>query len=253
MITVGRRASQSSGALRLPQALQGAARAGTGPSEVECAASARRVVRRFQPVMTTGTSPVQCNRSEVPAVGLLGNVTIQRRGVMSVLSRKLVDRPPELPPPQPRNEGFGALNVLPELTQLLVAQGVKQPTSVQKLALPHLLAARDAIIAAQTGTGKTLAYVLPLAQHLIADERAGIPVRPARPRALIIVPSRELAAQVVAVAKQLCHHPSAKFRATMTTGGTSKHKQAQELAGTMSRSAKQDRQRVRPESEHAVK
>lgn len=168
----------------------------------------------------------------------------QRRNVMSVLSRKLVDRVEDLPPPQGRHEGFGALGVLPELTQLLVASDIKQPTSIQKLALPHLLANRDAVIAAQTGTGKTLAYVLPIAQQLIQDEREGIPVRPSRPRALIIVPSRELAAQVVAVAKQLCHHPDAKFRATMTSGGVSKHKQAQELAGTMSYAVKQERKRV---------
>ncbi len=123
--------------------------------------------------------------------------------------------------------------------------GISEPSSVQKLAISHILTGQDAAVAAQTGTGKTLAYLLPIIQQLVRDEKEGVAqVRASRPRALVIVPSRELASQVVAVAKSLCHHPDARFRAAVVTGGSSKHQQAQALAGSMSRKVRQARARA---------
>ena len=71
-------------------------------------------------------------------------------------------------------------------------QGYLVPTPVQARAIPAILAGRDLLAAAQTGTGKTAGFTLPLLQHLAEPAQAG-----SRPvRALVIVPTRELAAQV---------------------------------------------------------
>jgi superfamily II DNA/RNA helicase len=67
------------------------------------------------------------------------------------------------------------------------------------MAVPHLLKGHSALLAAQTGTGKTLAYTLPIINRLKQDE-IGAKTQltlPNRPRALILVPSRELVQQVV--------------------------------------------------------
>ena len=72
---------------------------------------------------------------------------------------------------------------------------INTPTPIQKLAIPHLIKGKSALMAAQTGTGKTLAYCLPLIHRLKqaevdADTQLTLPNRP---RAIILVPSRELA------------------------------------------------------------
>lgn len=70
----------------------------------------------------------------------------------------------------------------------------------------------------RTGSGKTLAYLAPLISCLRDDEEhQGIIPRLKRPRALVLLPSRDLAAQVLSVAKSLCH--VAKFRAVGLIGG----------------------------------
>ena len=78
------------------------------------------------------------------------------------------------------------------MLRAVAQQGYTQPTPIQVQAIPHVLAARDLLAAAQTGTGKTAAFVLPLLQRLNAGERAASRA----PRALVLVPTRELAAQV---------------------------------------------------------
>jgi ATP-dependent RNA helicase RhlE len=84
--------------------------------------------------------------------------------------------------------------MLPEpLRRAVAEEGYTTPTPIQVQAIPHLLAGRDLLGCAQTGTGKTAAFVLPLLRHL-----ANAPRRPAsgHPRALILAPTRELAAQI---------------------------------------------------------
>src|SRR5581483_11896458 len=74
-------------------------------------------------------------------------------------------------------------------------QGYATPTPIQAAAIPVALAGRDLLAGAQTGTGKTAAFALPLLERLFAQsERAAGTKR--KPRALILTPTRELAAQV---------------------------------------------------------
>lgn len=90
---------------------------------------------------------------------------------------------------------FESLGLRPELLRALAAAGYDAPTPIQAKAIPEILAGRDLMASAQTGTGKTAAFALPLLQCLKqAGERA--PLRGAR--ALVLVPTRELAAQVLA-------------------------------------------------------
>ena len=86
---------------------------------------------------------------------------------------------------------FGTL--IPELQHAVGAQGYCDPTPIQAECIPHLLDGRDLIGSAQTGTGKTAAFTLPLLQQLASEPR-----RPNKgcPRALILAPTRELAAQI---------------------------------------------------------
>jgi ATP-dependent RNA helicase DeaD len=88
-------------------------------------------------------------------------------------------------------EEFVALGLDPRLIETLVALGYEEPTPIQRAAIPPLLAGRDLMGQAATGTGKTAAFALPLLHRL---DLLG-PARP-RPSALILVPTRELAVQV---------------------------------------------------------
>ena len=91
---------------------------------------------------------------------------------------------------------FASLGLSAELTRAVVDQGYTQPTPVQVQAIPVILEGRDVLAGAQTGTGKTAGFALPLLQRLMAQAHdSSSPAR--RPvRALIITPTRELAAQV---------------------------------------------------------
>jgi len=93
---------------------------------------------------------------------------------------------------------FEQLALAPQLLQALQACGYTEPTPIQAQAIPVLLAGRDLIGSAQTGTGKTAAFVLPALQRLAASgTRAGAGRNGvARPRILVLAPTRELAQQV---------------------------------------------------------
>lgn len=90
---------------------------------------------------------------------------------------------------------FAALGVVPALTEVLNKQGIKVATPVQEKAIPAIFKGRDVIAKSQTGTGKTLAYLLPLVQR-IQTERDEVQV-------LILTPTRELSKQVFDVLKSL--------------------------------------------------
>jgi superfamily II DNA/RNA helicase len=128
--------------------------------------------------------------------------------------------PPPLPPrpvvaPVPAPVWF---NLDEGLRRGLAELGLAAPTEAQLAAIPALLAGRDVLLTAATGTGKTLAYLLPLVHRLKADEsERGIVARPGRPRALILAPTRELALQIGAVSKRLSH--TARFSAGILVGG----------------------------------
>src|SRR5881296_4190644 len=84
---------------------------------------------------------------------------------------------------------FTALGLAPELVRAVADEGYAHPTPIQSEAIPLALAGRDLIGSAQTGTGKTAAFVLPILQRLSPGKRGTL-------RALILVPTRELAEQV---------------------------------------------------------
>ncbi|MDQ4090490.1 MAG: DEAD/DEAH box helicase [Actinomycetota bacterium] len=85
---------------------------------------------------------------------------------------------------------FADLDLRPELLSVLTELGYEEPTPIQREAIPQLVAGRDLLGQAATGTGKTAAFALPLLQRLPAG------TRPKRPTALVLVPTRELAIQV---------------------------------------------------------
>lgn len=96
--------------------------------------------------------------------------------------------------------GFSALGVPAPLVALLTAQQVTEPFPIQDATLPDSLAGRDVLGQGRTGSGKTLAFALPIVARLASDPMA--PMR-GRPRALVLVPTRELATQVAAVIEPL--------------------------------------------------
>ena len=94
---------------------------------------------------------------------------------------------------------FASLNLAQPLMRAIADAGYTKPTPVQAQAIPLVLAGGDLLAGAQTGTGKTAGFTLPILQLLSAKPAGNHPVggpRPGRPRCLILVPTRELAAQV---------------------------------------------------------
>ncbi|WP_295399572.1 DEAD/DEAH box helicase [uncultured Thiocystis sp.] len=84
--------------------------------------------------------------------------------------------------------GFGALGLNPIIEQTVRDLGYETPTAIQSQCIPHLLAGRDLLGQAQTGTGKTAAFALPLLSRIDPDLQ--------RPQVLVLTPTRELALQV---------------------------------------------------------
>ncbi|MEN7972364.1 MAG: DEAD/DEAH box helicase [Verrucomicrobiota bacterium] len=89
------------------------------------------------------------------------------------------------------NGVFGQL--LPEIGQAVSEAGYTTPSPIQEQSIPSLLDRRDMIGCAQTGTGKTAAFSLPILQYLALEKKRPVP---GRPRVLILAPTRELAAQI---------------------------------------------------------
>ncbi len=88
---------------------------------------------------------------------------------------------------------FSELNLDPSLLRALDACGFSSPTDIQREAIPAALRGRDLMASAQTGTGKTAAFVLPTLHRLLANKPApGI-----GPRVLVLTPTRELATQEI--------------------------------------------------------
>src|SRR5881409_494621 len=98
---------------------------------------------------------------------------------------------------------FAALGLAPELVRAVADEGYAHPTPIQAEAIPLALAGRDLIGSAQTGTGKTAAFVLPILQRLSRGTRGVL-------RALILVPTRELAEQVAASIRAYGRHTHVK-------------------------------------------
>src|SRR5271156_5017013 len=98
---------------------------------------------------------------------------------------------------------FSDLGLLPELLRAVADKGYDTPSPIQIQAIPAVLAGRDVLAGAQTGTGKTAGFVLPILQRLTADVAHGTS---RAPRALVLTPTRELAAQVAQSARDYGKH-----------------------------------------------
>ncbi len=107
--------------------------------------------------------------------------------------------------------GFDRFGLRPELLRSLFDEGFTHPRPIQEEALPAGLAGRDVLGLAQTGTGKTAAFVLPILQHLLGRRGGGV-------RALVLTPTRELASQVHAEFERLAAHTP--LRSLPVFGGT---------------------------------
>ena len=112
---------------------------------------------------------------------------------------------------------FSSLNLDPQILRAVEEEGYTEPTPIQVQAIPHILAGRDLMAMAQTGTGKTAAFTLPLLQRLLAY--ASTSASPARHpiRALILAPTRELAIQVEKSVETYSRH--VLLRSTVVFGG----------------------------------
>jgi ATP-dependent RNA helicase RhlE len=107
---------------------------------------------------------------------------------------------------------FSELGLKPELLRAVAEKGYETPTSIQSKAIPAVLAQRDVLAGAQTGTGKTAGFVLPILQLL--GERQG-----RAPRALVLTPTRELAAQIAESARSYGKY--VQLRTAVVFGGVS--------------------------------
>jgi ATP-dependent RNA helicase DeaD len=112
----------------------------------------------------------------------------------------------------PASAGFAALALSPEVQQALVDVGYEAPSPIQAATIPPLMAGRDVLGQAQTGTGKTAAFALPILSRLEA--------RPGKPQALVLAPTRELAIQVAEAFQSYAAHISG-FQVLPIYGGQS--------------------------------
>src|SRR3989338_6168765 len=117
---------------------------------------------------------------------------------------------------------FQQLQLHPQLLKALVASGYQTPTPVQAKSIPEILAGKDVVASAQTGTGKTASFVLPALQRL-----ADTPPRK-NPRVLILTPTRELAAQVEQAIKK--YGQFLRFYSVNLVGGMAYHQQIKSLS-----------------------
>lgn len=117
-----------------------------------------------------------------------------------------------------KNNNWSGLGIVPNLLDMVLKQGFKEPTSIQLKAIPVVVEGRDIIGIAQTGTGKTLAFGIPLIQQILANKKG---------RGLIVLPTRELALQVNETIEKVGREFG--IRTVVLIGGTSSYKQVRTL------------------------
>lgn len=122
---------------------------------------------------------------------------------------------------------FDSFGLHPALLKALQNKAYAAPTPIQQNAIPEALAGKDVLASAQTGSGKTAAFALPILHRLATQTLFS----PRRTLALILVPTRELAMQVGEVFKQLGHHLPQAVHITALFGGVSINPQMMRLRG----------------------
>ena len=94
------------------------------------------------------------------------------------------------------SNGFASLKLGEPIQKAIAKLGYTHPTPIQSQAIPHVLENKDVLGIAQTGTGKTAAFSLPILQRLLGREKAPENTTPQKPAVLILAPTRELALQI---------------------------------------------------------
>jgi superfamily II DNA/RNA helicase len=122
---------------------------------------------------------------------------------------------------------FTSLGLIPALAQAVAKRGYAQPTPIQEAAIPRALQGADVLGQAQTGSGKTAAFALPLLQIIEAKPR----LSPRPLRGLVLVPTRELAAQVGETLHALAQGLTQPLRVAVVYGGVSINPQMMALRG----------------------
>ena len=125
--------------------------------------------------------------------------------------------------PDADNPTFDSLGVDPALVKALASQGITTAFSIQAMTIADALAGRDVCGKAKTGSGKTLAFGIPLLQRTMTSHAT----EPGRPRALVLVPTRELAVQVSEVLEALADQ--ADLRVVAVYGGADIERQVKKL------------------------
>src|SRR5437660_9094931 len=128
---------------------------------------------------------------------------------------------------------FRELNLSPQVLQAVDDAGYTEPTPIQIAAIPHVLAGHDVIGIAQTGTGKTAAFVWPILMKLVESKqpvtqsqnghRNGQPGQGGRTRALVVAPTRELVVQIEENVRAYAKH--VPLRMATVYGGVSERPQ----------------------------
>jgi ATP-dependent RNA helicase RhlE len=117
--------------------------------------------------------------------------------------------------------------VLPALQRALKEQGFAAPTDIQTAAIPAILQGRDVLASAQTGSGKTAAFALPMLQHIAQST----PSSPRVTQGLVIVPTRELAVQVGNAINDFAKYLPQRVKVAVVFGGVSINPQMMHLRG----------------------
>jgi len=121
---------------------------------------------------------------------------------------------------------FSALKLLPEIVESITAKGYKYPTIIQERTIPVLLKGHDLLGIAQTGTGKTASFSLPLIDRLL---RKKVTTKPNHCRALVLAPTRELATQIH---KNIVSYSNkTELTSTLIMGGVRKERQIEFMTG----------------------
>ena len=123
------------------------------------------------------------------------------------------------------DDQFADLGLHSSFCRTVAKMGFKQPTEVQAAAIPEILDGKDLLAIAQTGTGKTAAFGLPLLQHLTAIKKGR--AKPRCPRSLILAPTRELALQIHEDLSKLC--TGSNLYLACVIGGVNQNPQVKKL------------------------
>ena len=120
---------------------------------------------------------------------------------------------------------FASLGLAPAFLKALATQGLSEPTPIQQQAIPAIIAKKDVLGIAKTGSGKTLSYVLPILQGLTSAAAS----RYREPTVLVLVPTRELAAQVHEVFQTFLPNLAVRLICQAIYGGGSVNSQMQSI------------------------